>query len=344
MTVSITLSLAGSSTGPTFNLYASPDGITFTTIVLGVNKTALEEGYTATVPNGTTRIKVTSVGACTDSYVAIIGVVPTTTTTTTVVLATTTTTTATPLTTTTTTAIPLTTSTTTAAPLPDFCVNWTAANEGNIKMSTEGYIDFTEVLGPGRTLQPGPLSVGTITGYIISGVGTFTCSIPMTIVPSTNRATWNTDALPVVTDKVLTSLIYYVEAMFSDNSDYFIPNVNYSGQTNAIVLAGQITSSYNNCPITTTTSSTSTTTTTSAPLEPGITLSVSNDSAAQACAFYGDPGSEVYYYADDIWYIATGLYQNPAMTILAPANFWYCNGVYARLWDGSSFVGNPVTC
>ena len=226
MTVLITLSGVGSSAGPTFNLYASPDGITFTTIVLGINKTVLEAGYTATVPDGTTDIKVTSVGQCTNSYVATIGVIPTTSTTTS-------------------TSTSTTTSTTTAAPIREFCVNWTAANEGNIKMSTQGYIDFTEVLA-GRTIQPGPISVGTITGYIISGVGTISCSIPMTF--TTTKAQWNTDALPAVTDKVLTSLIYYLEVMFSDNSDYFIPNVNYSGQTSAVITPGiQLTSSYNNC-------------------------------------------------------------------------------------------------
>ena len=86
MTVLITLSGVGSSAGPTFNLYASPDGITFTTIIEDVNKTVLEAGYTATVPDGTTDIKVTSVGACTNSYVATIGIIPTTTTTTTTVI------------------------------------------------------------------------------------------------------------------------------------------------------------------------------------------------------------------------------------------------------------------
>ena len=77
-------------------------------------------------------------------------------------------------------------------------------------------------------------------------------------------------------------------------------------------------------------------------LRPSITLSVSNDSAAQACAFYGDPGSEVTYYADDIWYIAYGLFQDATLTLPAPANFWYCDGQYARLWNGIEFVGLPV--
>jgi uncharacterized protein (TIGR02145 family) len=83
MTVLITLSGVGSSAGPLFDLYASPDGINFTVFLSGVNKTVLEAGYTATVPDGTTDIKVTSVGQCTNSYVATIGVIPTTTTTTT---------------------------------------------------------------------------------------------------------------------------------------------------------------------------------------------------------------------------------------------------------------------
>lgn len=121
-----------------------------------------------------------------------------------------------------------------------YCVNWTAANEGNIKMSTQGYIDFTQILA-GRTIEPGPLSVGTITGYIIAGVGTFTCSIPMNF--TTSKAQWNTDTLPVVTDKVLTSLIYTVEVVFDDASEYLIAG----GQTNAVVIPGQLTSEYNDC-------------------------------------------------------------------------------------------------
>jgi len=83
MTVLITLSGVGSSAGPTFDLYRSGNGITFQLIVSGINKTALEAGYQVTVADNTTDIKVTSVGACTNSYVATIGVIPTTTTTTT---------------------------------------------------------------------------------------------------------------------------------------------------------------------------------------------------------------------------------------------------------------------
>ena len=82
MTVLITLvGILGADTGPTFNLYSSPDGITFATIELGVDKTELVEtfgmpGYYATVPNNTTRIKVTSVGDCTNFEVATIDAIP----------------------------------------------------------------------------------------------------------------------------------------------------------------------------------------------------------------------------------------------------------------------------
>jgi hypothetical protein len=110
-------------------------------------------------------------------------------------------------------------------------------------MSTQGYIDFSAILA-GRTIEPGPLSVGTITGYIIAGLGTFTCSIPMDF--TTSQAQWNTDTLPVVTDKVLTSLIYTVEVVFNDASEYLIAG----GQTNAVVTPGiQLTSEYNDCPV-----------------------------------------------------------------------------------------------
>ena len=132
MTVLITLSGVGSSAGPTFNLYASPDGITFTTIIEGINKTVLEAGYTATVPDGTTDIKVTSVGACTNSYVATIGVIPTTTTTTT--------------------AAPTTTTTTTLT-----CLGYTISSNNPLSSAT---VNFIECNGDSSSL-----SVGFGTGY-----------------------------------------------------------------------------------------------------------------------------------------------------------------------------------
>ena len=122
----------------------------------------------------------------------------------------------------------------------NYCVNWVAANEGNIKMSTSGYIDFTSMLA-GRTINTGA-STGSITGYIIAGVGTLGCEIPMTF--TTSQAQWNTDTLPAVTDKVLTSLIYTVNIIFNNATEFDI----IDGQTNAIVEPDpQLTSEYNSC-------------------------------------------------------------------------------------------------
>jgi sugar phosphate permease len=90
MTVLITLTTAGTSTGP-FSLYSNVDSysVPFET---GVLRTSLLAGYTSTVvPNGTTTIRVMSTGTCTN-YTDI-SVVPCTTTTTTTVPPTTTTTT-----------------------------------------------------------------------------------------------------------------------------------------------------------------------------------------------------------------------------------------------------------
>jgi hypothetical protein len=92
MTVLITLTTAGSSTGP-FSLYSNVDSYS-TPFVTGVSRSSLLAGYTSTVvPNGTTIIRVMSTGTCTN-YTDI-SVVPCTTTTTTTVPPTTTTTTTT---------------------------------------------------------------------------------------------------------------------------------------------------------------------------------------------------------------------------------------------------------
>ena len=156
---------------------------------------------------------------------------------------TTVTTTTTPATTSTTTSTSTTTTTTTTTTIgATYCVNWTAANLDNIKMSTQGYIDFSAILA-GRTILPTSCE-GNIIGYTVSGVGTFICSIPMDFSVSP-LATWDTDLLPAVTDTVLNSLIYTVYVEFTDSSYYEIIN----GQTNAVVIPGQLTSEYNDCPI-----------------------------------------------------------------------------------------------
>jgi hypothetical protein len=101
MTVLITLTTAGSSTG-SFSLYSNVDSYS-TPFETGVAKSSLLAGYTSTVvPNGTTIVRVMSTGTCTN-YTDI-SVVPCTTTTTT--SSSTTTSTSTSTTTTTTTAAP----------------------------------------------------------------------------------------------------------------------------------------------------------------------------------------------------------------------------------------------
>jgi hypothetical protein len=82
MTVLITLTTAGSSTGP-FSLYSNVDSysVPFET---GVSRSSLLAGYTSTlVPNGTTIVRVMSTGACTNYTDLSVVPCPTTTTTTT---------------------------------------------------------------------------------------------------------------------------------------------------------------------------------------------------------------------------------------------------------------------
>lgn len=80
MTVTITLTLAGSDTGP-FNLYSNADGYS-SPFQTGVAKSVLEAGLTTgAVPEYTTEILVRSTGTCQrDLYLNVAGA-PTTTTT-----------------------------------------------------------------------------------------------------------------------------------------------------------------------------------------------------------------------------------------------------------------------
>ena len=127
-------------------------------------------------------------------------------------------------------------------PTTTYCVNWSAANIDNIRISTEGYIDFTTILA-GRTIADSPISTGNVTGYIIAGETLVRpCSIEMDF--TSVRATWSYSSLPPVTDKVISSLIYSVEIICT-NSDELPPI--YNEQTNAVVTSGQTTSSYNSC-------------------------------------------------------------------------------------------------
>ena len=91
MTVFITLSIAGSDSGP-FNLYSNLDGY-ISAFESGVSKASLLAGYASSVvPDFTTTIRILSTGTCTN-YVDIIVEEITTTTTTTIAPTTTTTTT-----------------------------------------------------------------------------------------------------------------------------------------------------------------------------------------------------------------------------------------------------------
>jgi hypothetical protein len=81
MTVLITLTTAGSDTGP-FNIYSNANGFS-TIIISGVSRASLVAGYNATVPDGTTEVLVRSVGACErDLYLDVSGAPATTTSTT----------------------------------------------------------------------------------------------------------------------------------------------------------------------------------------------------------------------------------------------------------------------
>lgn len=80
MTVTITLTTAGSDTGP-FNLYSNADGYT-TAFETGVSKATLVAGYTSTlVPTGTTEVLVQSTGTCDRDLYLVVAGAPTTTTT-----------------------------------------------------------------------------------------------------------------------------------------------------------------------------------------------------------------------------------------------------------------------
>jgi len=95
MTITITLTLAGSDTGP-FNLYSNVDGY-ITAFQTNIPRGTLVAGLTtATVPDGTTEILVKSTGACQRNlYLSVSGAPATTTTTTSTAAPSTTTTTST---------------------------------------------------------------------------------------------------------------------------------------------------------------------------------------------------------------------------------------------------------
>lgn len=82
MTILITLTLAGTDTGP-FDIYSNTNGFA-TPAITGVSRAALVSGYTATLPDGTTEVLVKSIGLCKrDLYLDVSGApIPISTTTT----------------------------------------------------------------------------------------------------------------------------------------------------------------------------------------------------------------------------------------------------------------------
>lgn len=158
MTVLIVLTTAGANTGP-FNLFSNVDGF-ITAFESGVAKSALVAGYTsALVPNGTTTIRVQSVGACTNYIDIVIGATTTTTSTTS--------------------SGPTTTTTTTIS--PTLCGEYSL--EGGIEGRT---FNFTDCDGVPQTVivNPGDVSSACITlpysatgATYISPCGTSTLSM-----------------------------------------------------------------------------------------------------------------------------------------------------------------------
>jgi hypothetical protein len=65
MIVLLTLTTAGSDTGP-FDLYSDLDGFS-TPFETGVDKATLEAGYSTTVPDGASIVRITSTGDCVNS-------------------------------------------------------------------------------------------------------------------------------------------------------------------------------------------------------------------------------------------------------------------------------------
>lgn len=125
-----------------------------------------------------------------------------------------------------------------------YCATWEAHNLSNIKMSLDGYIDFTEMLGTKNIDTTPGLSVGTITGYYIAGAPTtlVPCSVAMTF--TTKKGNFSTDSLPVVTDKVLSSIVFQVEIITTPYSEISMSDIRLDGIVTGV---GQIDSEYNSC-------------------------------------------------------------------------------------------------
>jgi len=199
-----------------------------------------------------------------------------------------------------------------------YCTNWTALNNGDIKMSSTGVVNFAPILGD-RTINTG-VSFGYVDRYAIAGFeGFFSCYIPMTFTLST--ANWDYDGFPVFIDQVLTGLRYTINIIFSDVSELDI----YDKETYAEVLPDpQLTSEYNDCiPCDITTA-----------IELGYNIS----SASLACS--ATPST--YYTDNNPWNTASQINIDNTCWPSAPAGY-YSNGSTVRYWSGIG-LNTPVGC
>ncbi len=79
MNIYVTITSAGADVGP-FNLYSDVDGF-ISAFDTNVDKSTLLAGYSTTAPNGTTTVRIISVGVCTNYIDVVVGATTTTTTT-----------------------------------------------------------------------------------------------------------------------------------------------------------------------------------------------------------------------------------------------------------------------
>lgn len=118
-----------------------------------------------------------------------------------------------------------------------YCVVWTANNDGNIKMTLDGYIDFSVILA-GRTIDTGA-STGTIILYRINSVDVV-ASIPMTF--SSTQASFSTDTLTVVTNECLSSIDFSIEIICTNASE-----ISILGSASVFEIPSSMTYSYDSC-------------------------------------------------------------------------------------------------
>lgn len=235
-TVLITLTFAGSDTGP-FNLYSNVDGYV-TPFQTGISKAALVAGYnSASVPDAATIIRVKSTGVCTQYTDIVINAAPVTTTSTTAAPVTTTTSTAVPLTTTTTaapittttTAVPLTTTTTTAVPLTTTTTavpltTTTTAAPGLPGSLNWGFVE--EVSRPGIKFE---IIIGGVTR--VSTLGTNSGTLAYTVGQLIQITTFTADY-----DEFFPTLQTYTTACLYDNvSGAYVGGEQSETNANAVI-------------------------------------------------------------------------------------------------------------